>query len=259
MQILFYVLMFIIGACVGSFLCCSARRIRLKSQKHTKLGSRSVCLHCGRKLKWYENIPIISWLFLRGKCKTCHRPIGHMEIFSEIATGIIMVAIATTINVTTAATFEWVIFVSLFLLTSTLVFLALYDGAYGELPTTCLIISAIFAILYVIFKIMQSELVPLEVAISALILGGLYLALYLISKGKWVGDGDWILAGVIGLALGHPFWALVALFVSNFTASVVMWPSVHKTKNHKIYFGPFLVFAFVVTLVLSKYVIISLW
>ena len=68
METVFLVGLFILGACFGSFLCCQARRLRIKD-KHgkksvKKLGSRSVCLHCKAKLKWYDNIPIISWLIL---------------------------------------------------------------------------------------------------------------------------------------------------------------------------------------------------
>ena len=259
MQVMFYILMFIIGACIGSFLCCQTRRLHQKETTHTKFGPRSVCMHCGHRLTWRENIPIISWLVLKGKCKKCGTRIGYLEIFSEITTGIIMVLIATTIKVTTADTMDWLIFASLFFLTSTLVLLALYDGAYGELPTAALITATVCSIIYVVLKIMQAELDPVEVIISALILGGLYLALYLVSKGKWVGDGDWILAGIIGLALGQPFFALAALFVSNFSACIIMWPYIKKSKNHKIYFGPFLVFGFIITLVISNYVIINLW
>lgn len=248
--------MFILGAAIGSFLCCAVRRIHLRDEG-TKLGSRSVCLHCRRRLRWYENIPILSWLFLRGRCKTCHRPIGTFEIFGEITTAVAFLIISTTIDLSTAIAFDWFIFIALFVLTSTLMFLALYDGMYGKLPTVALIVAAIAALLYAVFNVMEQHFVIGPTIASAATLGGLYLALYLISKGKWVGDGDWILAATIGLALGRPFLALIALFVSNFTASVIMWPSVHKTKNHKIYFGPFLVLAFLVTLLLSKYVIIN--
>jgi prepilin signal peptidase PulO-like enzyme (type II secretory pathway) len=250
-----YVVMFILGACIGSFLCCEARRLYLKETGYKKkLGPRSVCLHCKRKLKWYENIPIISWLALKGKCKKCGTKIGNMEIFSEVATGIIMALLAATIDIKTADVLSWAAFISLIMLASSLTFLALYDGAHGQLPTRILIFSAVFAVIYVILKTVQGELVPIEFTISALILGGLYLALYIVSKGKWVGDGDWILAGIIGLALGKPFLALIALFISNFSACIVMWPYVHKTKNHKIYFGPFLVFAFIVVLVAAPFI-----
>lgn len=258
MQVMFLGLMFVVGACIGSFLCCETRRIHKKEVDNTKLGARSVCLKCGHKLSWYENIPIISWVVLRGKCKKCGVKIGYLEIFSEIATAIIMTLIGTTIDVMDATIFDWLIVASLFLLTSALVLLALYDGAYGELPTVALIVAGVFAIIYAVLSVMHEELNVVGIIVSSILLGGLYLALYLVSKGKWVGDGDWILAGTIGLALGQPFYALIALFTSNFSACIIMWPFVHKNKNRKIYFGPFLVFGFVVALIISKYGIISI-
>ena len=90
------------------------------------------------------------------------------------------------------------------------------------------------------------------------ILGGVYLLLHLVSKGKWVGDGDWILGAIIAAVLGTPWLALVALFIANFSACLIMYPIVRKQKSHTIYFGPFLVFAFILTFILSNYGIINL-
>ncbi len=267
--------MFIIGACIGSFLCCQARRLHLKEEGEKKLGSRSICLSCKHKLKWYENIPVISWLILRGKCKKCGRPIGLLEIFSEtsVAIAFLITTIAFTISIKDGGTgvfgafsasnptidysiingFNLVIYILTLIFISVLAFLAIYDSKWGELPTKCLITAIIISVVIAILKIISIYNISgfkvqpiIETISSLLILGGIYLLLYLISKGKWVGDGDWLLASAIGLAIGLPFDALLLLFIANFSACIVMWPAVHKTKNHKIYFGPFLVFAYVI-------------
>jgi prepilin signal peptidase PulO-like enzyme (type II secretory pathway) len=258
MQVVFLIMMFVIGACVGSFLCCEARRTREKELGRKKFGPRSICLKCGHRLSWYENIPILSWIVLRGRCRRCKTRIGYLEIFSEVATAIIMTLIATTIDITNADLIDWLLFGSLFLLTSALVFLALYDGMYGELPVGVLAVAAAFALFYSITRIINGETDVVGAIISAVILGGLYLVLFSGSRGKWVGDGDWILAGIIGFALGQPFFALLTLFISNFSACVIMWPYVRKSKSHKIYFGPFLVFGFIVSLLVLNYGIISI-
>ena len=88
---------------------------------------------------------------------------------------------------------------------------------------------------------------------SVLILGGLYLALYLVSKGKWVGDGDWILGTILALVLGTPWLALITLFVANLTACLVMAPIVKKNRHQKIYFGPFMIIAFIIVLSFSTF------
>jgi len=264
MQVGFFILMFIIGAIFGSFLCCQARRLRRREEKKKPLGSRSVCPHCGYRLKWYDNLPIISWFMLGGKCRKCRHKIGALEILSELATALSFALLSTTINLETAAPLDYAIFAITLLLTLSLTFLAIYDGAYGELPTLCLTFSAICAIILVILK--QWTLFSIDgfsfnlflpPVLSASLLGGLYLALYLISKGKWVGNGDWLLAGIIGLALFSPWLSLIALFLANFSATLIMYPFVRgkNKKSKKIHFGPFLVLAFVLSLTFSDFLI----
>lgn len=270
--VLLYILVFIIGACLGSFLCCQARRLRLKEKGKQPLGRRSVCPNCKHKLKWYENLPIISWLLQRGKCRKCGKKIGAAEILSELLTGLAVLGITTAFIYSAGASLTadvaiWAAFAISLLLTLTLIFLAIYDGLYGELPCLCLTFSAICAIIIVIIRLLSefngsfanfSWQPILNHLFAVLILGGIYLVLYLVSKGKWVGDGDWILGTIIALALGTPWLALVALFIANFSACLVMYPKVRKRKNHTIYFGPFLVFAFILTFIMSSYGIINL-
>ena len=264
-------MMFIIGSCFGSFLCCQARRLRLKEKKKKPLGHRSVCLSCKHQLKWYENLPLISWLLQRGKCRKCGKKIGIAEFLSELFTGLAFLGISLSVFQTPDSFLSidityLAIFILTLILTLSLIFVAIYDGLYGELPSLCLTFSAICAIIITILKLWSFFSVAgkfswqpiLEIGAAILILGGVYLFLYLVSKGKWVGDGDWLLGAIIAFALGAPWLALIVLFVANFSACVVMLPAVRKKKNHIIYFGPFLVFAFILTLIMSNYGIINL-
>ena len=261
MQILFYILLFILGSCFGSFLCCQARRLHLKvAEKGKKLGARSVCLQCNYQLKWYDNIPVLSWLFLRGKCRKCGKKIGLAEFLSELGLGLAFLALGTTINPTAANILQWSIFITTLILTISLGFLAIYDGIYGELPTIYLTISTICAIIVLCLKewliLSNSSFTPeiiFKPLASVAILGGVYLILYLISKGKWVGDGDWILGTALGIALADPWLALIALFIANVLACLVMAPVIKRRKNKKIYFGPFMVAAFIITLTFADF------
>ena len=263
MSTLFLVLLFILGACFGSFLCCQARRLHVKStKKGTKLSSRSICLHCHCQLKWYDNIPIISWLLLHGKCRECGKKIGLAEILSELGLALSFLAIGFTIDINTTDLILWAIFIFILIFTTVLGFLAIYDGLYGELPLTHLLIAIALSVIILILKevfILQSSSFTLECIYAPLssvaILGGLYFVLYKISHGKWVGDGDWLLGTAIGFALFHPWFALITLFLANFLALIVMFPSVKKSKNHHIHFGPFLIIAFVITISLADAII----
>ncbi len=253
MQIFFLTLLFIIGACLGSFLCCQVRRIHHKTTKRKALGPRSVCLHCHCRLKWYDNLPIISWLILKGNCRKCHKFIGLAELLSEICTALAFLALGTTIDVNSATPLSWVSFCVALLFTTILIFLAIYDGIYGELPTAALVSAIVVSIIILALEIASILLMHpfapsliLDPLVSVLLLGGLYLFLYIVSKGRWVGDGDWLLATAIAIALFSPWLSLFALFLSNFLASLIMYPSVKGKKQKKIHFGPFLVIAFVI-------------
>ena len=261
MQILFFISLFALGACLGSFLCCQARRLHLKAaRKGRELGSRSVCLSCGYQLKWYDNIPIFSWFFLRGKCRKCRKKIGFAEILSELGLGLAFLALGTTINLATAGILEWATLLTTLIFTMILAFLAIYDGLYGELPVICLTIAIICAIIILCLKewlalsissfSAENIFAPLA---SVAVLGGIYLLLYLFSKGKWVGDGDWLLGTALGLALVSPWLSLITLFFANALACFVMAPIVCKNKRKKIYFGPFMVVAFVITLTFADF------
>ena len=248
--------MFVVGAVLGSFLCCQARRLRERELKKKNLGPRSICMHCKYQLKWYDNIPIISWLVLRGKCRKCGKKIGIAELLSEIAcaTATVLISINFTPGVATVA--EWLIFVFKLALVLSLCFLGIYDGLYGELPMFAMAISGIIAIALCIASVLGAHQNILDSLLSAVFFGGIYLVLYLISKGKWVGDGDWLLAGIIGLALGSVWSSFTALFLANLSASIIMLPSAIRNKSSQIHFGPFLVLGFI--LVVSGCVIINI-
>lgn len=261
MQIIFHCLLTLLGACLGSFLCCQARRSYLKESKSKfKPKTRSVCFHCHYQLKWYDNIPIISWLFLRGKCRKCHKKIGVAEVLSELGGALAFFALSTTISITTTNILVWIIFILTLLLTTILGFLAIYDGIYGKLPFKYLIASIIIAFVVSALKVINiflqssfSFLLILNPFFSAFILGGLYFILHKISRGKWVGDGDWLLGLSIGLALYDPWLALIALFLANLVACIIMYPIMRRQKHAKIYFGPFMVIAFILTLTFSDF------
>ena len=260
MLILFRIFLFVLGACLGSFLCCQARRLRLKEQHKKSLGSRSVCLSCHRKLNWYDNLPIISWLILKGKCRHCHKKIGLAELLSELGTALSFVLLSFSINISSASSMDWTIFVATLLLSTILIFLAIYDGLYGELPTMCLALAigcSIAILLFRIYVTVSASGFTLELiwkpALSFAILGGIYLVLYLLSKGRWVGDGDWLLGTAIGIALFEPWLALIALVLANHIACLIMYPATKSKKNHKIHFGPFLVIAFIITLSFANF------
>ena len=85
---MYYIIFFIFGLCFGSFFNVVGMRIpNGESINHP----RSHCPKCNHVLKWYELIPILSFIFLRGKCKNCHAKLSYFYPFTELAAGILFV------------------------------------------------------------------------------------------------------------------------------------------------------------------------
>lgn len=84
--ILIYVYMFLIGMCVASFMNVVIDRV---PRNESFVKGRSHCDHCGETLKWYDLIPIVSYIFLRGKCRYCHTSIPIRGFLIEIFGGLI--------------------------------------------------------------------------------------------------------------------------------------------------------------------------
>ncbi len=78
---MFFVYAFIIGACIGSFINVVAYRL---PRNESVITPRSHCRYCKYKLKWYENIPLISWIILRGKCRACKNTISGSYFVIEL-------------------------------------------------------------------------------------------------------------------------------------------------------------------------------
>lgn len=256
MKVALSLIMFALGAVMGSFLACQAWRLHYKDTGKGSLGKRSVCLSCKKQLKWFDNIPIVSWLMLRGRCRYCKKKIGLMEIFAEVLMGLAFFGLAWMLYPAGTEALSYVILGLVFLLVTVMGFLAIYDGKWGELPSFALIIALVLAAVICGLKIWLvgfSWLMLGDLLAGVAILGGTYLILYLVSHGEWVGDGDWILGVIIGLVLGRAWLALIVLCLSNCLGLIVMYPAARKTKQKKIYFGPFLVVAFVITLMFAEF------
>ena len=272
-RILFLIIAFFFGAILGSFACCQAWRIRLKEQNQKSPGKWSVCLSCGKRLKRSENIPILSWLAQKGKCKSCGAKIGLAEILSEFSLGLGFVAVANyfydqlipIISNNIIAELLMLIFTMLMLMTSMTIMwiLLIYDAKWKKLPTFLLVTLNICAVLYLIVSLISLALGGaalseiglhlLKALGGAALLAAPYYLLSTLSKEKLVGSGDWLLALPIALILGHWWLALVALFVSNALGSVFGVLYKIKRGDSQIPFGPFLVLAFVIVYALQSW------
>lgn len=251
MEVLIIVFGTALGAAFGSFACCQAWRLYYKLNGKKKLGKRSVCLHCHKQLKWYENIPVVSWVAQRGKCRKCGKKIGVAELLAELGGAAAFGLVAWKF-----ATGEWTILagvnaglVAIFLVIAMV--LAIYDAKWQELPLGLLVALSGVGAAYAVVNLVWGEMDVVRLVEGVGILAGTYYLLYFLSGEKLVGGGDWILCLAIALVLGDPWLAVWTLFLSNFIGAIVMLPQ----KKKKIAFGPFLVMAFVIVFAFSEWIL----
>lgn len=270
--VLILVMMFILGAVFGSFACCQAWRWRYHVVKKKDLGQWSVCLHCHKRIKWYDNIPIISWLVLRGKCRNCHKEIGISDFLSEVslAFAFLMLSWAYLLPILTqwdllalhpeSLAVRLIIFVVTLILLVVLMVLAVYDAKWGQLPTVLLMLAIIIAAIISLLKIYEVGMTDdgemgkavLNTLLGVVILSGTCFVIYKGSKERLMGGGDWLLALALALALSDWWLSLWTIFLANLLGDVIALPGAMKTKGHVVHFGPFLVGAFVLVLILGN-------
>ena len=241
----------VLGAAFGSFACCQAWRIK----KHDK-SPRSHCMKCKYQLKWYDNIPILSWLLLGGKCRKCRKPIGIAEILSELGLAVIFVLsyvlwpLRDELFVNAFETAKFALFLGQLVVFA---ILFVYDARWKEMPSAVLIAGCVVGALF--FGVCVAERwyhdqLNYEMFVSLLgamlILPGFYYLMYKASKETWVGSGDAILCVPLAMMLSNFWLAMFCLFLSNMVGSVVMLPVtiIKREKHAMIPFGPFLIIGF---------------
>lgn len=275
LQILSVTSLGVLGAALGSFAGAQVWRIRAAQLSEEKaagekidekeynrlkpllenkgLNDRSIDLDTGKKLPWYDLIPIYSWLALKGKSRFSKRPIGKFELCIEIGMAAFFIISYLAWPVELNNFFELVKFILWLFSGVVLAVLFSYDYKWYLLPN-----SYTYALIILggvnFFMTLATSQNKIEVltngALSALILSGLYLAFFLYSKGKWVGFGDVLLG--FGLALFLISWQLsfLALFLANFIGVLIVLPGLIKgstAKGSKIPLGPLLILGMIIS------------
>ena len=251
MDIMIASYLFFIGAVFGSFAGAMVWRMKM-GRKVTN--ERSECEHCHHKLSPLDLIPVVSWLWLRGKCRYCRTGIGWTPLLLELGLGAVFVlsylawplGITSIYGVTTLSL--WL--VALVMLT----ILFIYDLRWFLLPDRIVWPLAVVGVGLFAARAIESDWMLLqgllELSFALLPVSGLYYVLYTVSKGQWVGFGDVKLGIFIGLALG---WqgAVVAVVLANFIGMLVLLPGLLSGKlsrKSQVPFGPFLIVGTVIAM-----------
>jgi leader peptidase (prepilin peptidase)/N-methyltransferase len=224
------------GLVVGSFLNVVAARL---PQKRSVARGRSECGSCGTQLAWYDNVPLVSYLILRGRCRTCGVHISFRYFAVELATALLIAACFAQFGLTAEA------FVAA-LFSASMVVLAAIDVEHRILPDR--IVLPVAAIVLAA----QIALYPdqaLEWLLAGLALAGfLFGALLVYPRG--MGMGDVKLALLMGFMLGKEVAVamMVALLTSLAVSVVILARHGVQARKQAIPFGPFLAFGSIVAL-----------
>ena len=237
-SIMLYIIIFVLGLIVGSFLNCVIYRLE---KKESFLKGRSYCPKCHHQLNWKDLVPILSFIELGGKCRYCREKISWQYPLVELITGVLFIAVSHL------AFPGFLLLVLYLLISSFLIIIFVYDLKYYLIPDEVIFPAIIISFLYQIFgnwKLEIGNLSPiLNPLFSALGASLFFLTIFLVSRGKWLGFGDVKLGFLMGLFLSFPN-ILVALFFSFLTGAIIglgLILSGKKSLKSEVPFGPFLV------------------
>jgi len=240
---LLYTFSFATGLIVGSFL--NVLIIRLPQGKPPT--GRSRCPHCTRLVRWFDLVPVISFLILRGRCRSCTHSLSWQYPLIELLTGIVFMLSATAVQTLTPhpALLSLALFRN-WIVSSVLIFTAMVDLKHQIIFDVPLGFAAI-----AVFVLNISLGISLWWCLLAGIIGISFFGLqYFFSKGRWIGGGDIVLGGFLGVTLSFPN-ILVALALAYLMGTVAVLPLLVMKKyqwKSKIAFGAFLSCAGIITL-----------
>ncbi len=249
------VLAAVLGLVVGSFLNVVIYRVPAGESLLTP----SHCPHCGKPIKWYQNIPVVSWLALRGRSRCCATPISVqyplVEAFTALAWVSVTWIMVARFPISSARLVEGLTYLYL---VSISIALAVIDARWRRLPDTIVVPSyVVIALGLTISSMLSGDFGSLgRAGLGMLVLGGFYLILMLLKPGG-MGAGDVKLAGVLGLALGWLSWP--QLFIGAFAGflgggiwGIALILSRRGTAKSAIPFGPFMLLGAWVAIFVSQ-------
>lgn len=225
-EIILYIVIFLYGIVIGSFLNVCIYRIPL-AESIVKTSSH--CMSCGTQLKWYHLVPLFSYLALRGRCHNCKQTISIQYPLIEALNGIVYVLIFW-VNGWKASSFLYC------LLTSALIVLSVIDFRTFEIPFGINVFIFVLGIINLIIDYTNW----MEYFFGFFTISAFLFIILLITKGRGIGGGDVKLMAACGFLVG---WKLILL---GFFLGCILGSIIHIARmkishvNHVLAFGPYL-------------------
>lgn len=291
MPVISGILLFTFGSIIGSFLNVLTLRYDPEGKLFDvkKLSGRSHCVQCGKILSWAELVPVLSFLFLRGKCSACGGKISWQYVFVEIASGLIFLFVPFFLShfyeIKSSLFFSgdgpwWIYTLALLWVGVFLIWLVMtvIDIRHYLIPDELNLLLGIFGIAVALLSILVVDEWPIlhESFLTRFILlfsptqniilthllgmavgAGLFGALSIFSKGRAMGFGDVKLALSTGILFGWPDIGLILIlsFISGGLVGVFTIARKKKTMKDRLPFAPFFILGCILTFFLGTSII----
>jgi len=282
-QLLISIVLGVFGLVLGSFAGATGWRLRalqlvqdkkdgedvdakeyktlLPLTKSTLEDDRSRCLSCGHQLGLRDLIPLVSWLSTKGNCRYCKKPIGRFEPMIELGVAALFVISYLVWPIELVSVIEILQFGLWLVAGVMLAILFAYDLKWYLLPDVVVFPLIVVAFFIEVLRLIGStnlvgDLISLVIAI--VILSGIYFAIWLGSKGRWIGFGDVKLGLALALLVG--FWplAFIALFGANLIGCIVVIPGMlagKLSRTSRVPFGPLLIVGGVIAVLFGQAIV----
>ncbi len=250
-----FLVVFVLGLIFGSFAGVLIER----GEKGESLRGRSRCDHCKKKIVWYDNIPVFSFLLLRGRCHYCGQKISWWYPLMELIFGMVFVGLAWRSGFFAGWLSGDDVWRTVFCLAIGFVLLTIlfWDWKYMIIPDGLVVGGLVIGVLFYLraYLFSPDTLLAVNTDLSRNLLGGLavggfFYLLWRFSRGKWIGGGDVKLGFLSGFLVGWKlayFLLLLSYLLGAVPALYLLLSGKAGTKS-KIPFGPFLVVATLIIL-----------
>lgn len=236
--IIIYLMIFVVGIMIGSFLNVCIYRI---PEKENIIFGRSRCRSCGNTLKWYELIPLVSYILQRGKCCSCKVKLSLQYPLVELFCGLLYV---------------WIFLVNGFCVTSilfcactsVLLVIGIIDLRTFEIPYGCNVLIGIFGVVRMLLDLAHWY----DYVIGFFAVSGLFYLVIRMTNGNGMGGGDMKLMAAAGLFLG---WKeiLLALMIASVAGSIIHLSLMAlRGKGRELAFGPYLAFGIFIAMLYGE-------
>lgn len=247
MTLIYYIIVAVIGLCVGSFLNVVIYRV---PNKMSIVKPNSHCPKCNTPIKWYDNIPVLSYILLKGKCRHCREHIAFRYVLVELLNSIMWVLCYYAFN-----SYGVLLCIISMLVCSILIVVAFIDFEHLYILDRFQIMLLVLGVVLCVFA---SDMYFTERLIGLAVGGGFMLLIYglgyLMLKREPLGIGDIKLTACIGLILGYKN-VILTLIIASVLGAIILLILNGKEKGKEYPFAPFLCLGAVVALIFGNAII----